>query len=480
MAGIARHDNGGLRKTCRCARSRWNKCSHPWHFNLKLPGGAHVRRDLNTYLKRRRLTRDEAKAAAKELRRQLEDGELIATEIPLSNGRTRVVIAPPVAPIRETLTIAQLLDRYIEGYVVPEKKADVHIRSQRSVIVRTPILDVDDTTGASLRPFGDWPVRSVTTGVLERFRAARRPQSAAATKDPDGRERRRRIGGTVATNRNLALLRAAFNWGILNDLCDVTPFKKGTVTAVKLSKESSRRRRLEGDEEQRLLAACDPIIRNPKTKQPMKEQPPPRLRPLVEAALETGCRLGELLSLQWRQVRLTDARSELVLSASKTKTRRERTVPVSSRLKVILEMRRKDPAGEDLPGDAHVFGNAIGQKTESIKAAWRLACRRAGIQDLHFHDLRREAGSRWLEGGVPLQTVRDWLGHTNISQTSTYLESTLKSAHEAMRRYEERLGRECNENATTDENGDRDASGPANMTDHDQQKRSENTRSVVN
>lgn len=28
--------------------------------------------------------------------------------------------------------------------------------------------------------------------------------------------------------------------------------------------------------------------------------------------------------------------------------------------------------------------------------------------NLHFHDLRREAGSRWLDGGVPLHTIRDW------------------------------------------------------------------------
>ena len=57
---------------------------------------------------------------------------------------------------------------------------------------------------------------------------------------------------------------------------------------------------------------------------------------------------------------------------------------------------------------------------------------------LHFHDLRREAGSRWLDGGVPLQTIRDWLGHANISQTSTYLESTFAGQHEAMRAFEER------------------------------------------
>ena len=64
-----------------------------------------------------------------------------------------------------------------------------------------------------------------------------------------------------------------------------------------------------------------------------------------------------------------------------------------------------------------------------------------GLIDLHFHDLRREAGSRWLEGGVPLHTVRDWLGHTSIAQTSTYLASTMKTQHDAMQRYEDRRGR---------------------------------------
>src|SRR5688572_10628299 len=66
-----------------------------------------------------------------------------------------------------------------------------------------------------------------------------------------------------------------------------------------------------------------------------------------------------------------------------------------------------------------------------------------------FHDLRREAGSRWLEGGVPLQTVRDWLGHANISQTSTYLDSTLKGQHEAMRRFEEERARRLSKQPST-------------------------------
>ena len=152
-------------------------------------------------------------------------------------------------------------------------------------------------------------------------------------------------------------------------------------------------------------------------------------------------------------------RASLMLPFGKTKTRRDRRIPISSRLRAILEMRRCDPAGRPMPLESYVFGNAIGEQVKSHKRAWATAVLRAHGQevaytatgnltaasresltaiDLHFHDLRREAGSRWLEGGVPLHTIRDWLGHTNIAQTSTYLAGTAKTQHDAMRRFEER------------------------------------------
>ena len=222
---------------------------------------------------------------------------------------------------------------------------------------------------------------------------------------------------------------------------------------MRLSREMPRSRRLNADtnEEAALLATCEP-----------------HLRAVVEAALETAMRRGEILSLQWTQVEglrvngpaLTWApRAELVLTSSKTKTRRERRIPISSRLRAILELRRFDPAGEPVPMSGFVFGNEIGQRVQSTKRAWNTAVLKAhgrGVSytktmnlspesrraiaeiDLHFHDLRREAGSRWLEGGVPLHTIRDWLGHTSIAQTSIYLAGTMKTQHDAMRQFEER------------------------------------------
>ena len=218
---------------------------------------------------------------------------------------------------------------------------------------------------------------------------------------------------------------------------------------MKLSKETARARRLrpaEGNapsEEETLLAAAGPC-----------------LHALIIAALETGMRRGELLSLQWNQIRWAP-KAEIILPAFKTKARKDRRIPISSRMKGVLEMRRLDPSGRAHPSEAFIFGNEVGERVVNFRQAWEsVVLKGNGLAatwkqgkltaesrkhlkgvDLHFHDLRREAGSRWLEGGVPLQTVRDWLGHANVAQTSTYLATTLQGHHDAMARFEQMRGR---------------------------------------
>jgi hypothetical protein len=46
-----------------------------------------------------------------------------------------------------------------------------------------------------------------------------------------------------------------------------------------------------------------------------------------------------------------------------------------------------------------------------------------------------------MDAGVPLATIQRWLGHANISQTSTYLGASLGNDERDMRAYEERIGR---------------------------------------
>lgn len=399
-------------KICHCRDQV--KCRHPWWFSYKRTADQRIRKSLDLVLEKHIDSKTVAEQEAERLRIGMIDDTLPA--------RTRELLglAPSTKPMLETLTIDQLLKIYAERHV--SRSATVDRQGyQIGIVVRTVL---PRPTGGEA-PLGDWLVSDVTTDTLERLREARVKRDVHTRKKGSNL-----VGGQVAANRDLRLLRAAFNWAIPKGYAKATPFKFESVTVVKLTKEAARSRRLQDGEEARLLPACNS-----------------HLRGIVEAALESGCRKGELLALQWPQVQL-QGRPELWLPAGKTKTGRARRVPISSRLRAILEMRRDAlrvqlelKADEALPESCYVFGNELGQRVDAIKTSWLGACRRAEVYDLHFHDLRREAGSRWMEAGVPLATIQKWLGHTNIAQTSTYLSTTTAGEHEAMRRFEERIGR---------------------------------------
>jgi integrase len=364
---------GNVRKICGCAK--WKACAHPWYVWYREgkelgPDGQVRERALRCKLAplvgREPVDYADAKDEA---RRAI---------VAWKEGRDARDLLPMDAP-----TVTAILDGY--GSRLNGSPID---RFQRGRIIRTVV---------NARPFGEWRAAAVTREMIEAFQ-----------------QQRPRIAG----NRDLALLRAAFNWAVLKGHIPATPFKVGTVTAVKLAREEARTRRLQPGEEERLLENAN------------------GLRALVVAALETGCRLGELLSLQWDQVR-----GDLFLPAGKTKAKKPRRVPISTVLRAILDARRADPAGDPLPPSAYVFGDDVGRRRRSVKTAWRLTCERAKITDLHFHDLRREAGSRWMDAGVPLATIQRWLGHHNISQTSTYLAASGGGDADAMRAFEEGTGR---------------------------------------
>lgn len=151
--------------------------------------------------------------------------------------------------------------------------------------------------------------------------------------------------------------------------------------------------------------------------------------------LDTACRPGEILSLQCGDVSLM--RHELTIRAEKEKTRRERIIPISSRLLAMLEMRRHDPAGREYSPDAYVFGDALGRRIKSVNGAWKNAATKAGLKDFQLRDLRHEAGSRFDEAGVPIIYVSSLLGHSNLSTTSRYLNINRRGLHLAMQKFEE-------------------------------------------
>jgi integrase len=270
---------------------------------------------------------------------------------------------------------------------------------------------------------------AITRADVEAVRAWRR-QEQAARKRRSGAK-----GGEVGINRLLSRLRHLFSWAIAEGYVSETPFKRGPVSVVRMETgvEGARTRRLEPSftlpngtvhegEEARLLKSAGT-----------------HLRALIVAALSTGCRLGELLSLQWSQIRRDEKGQArwMVLTAGKTKTAETRVIPVSTNLQAVLEMRRQAPDGKEHGPDAYVFGTEAGEPVTSIRTAWELTCRRAQIKGLHFHDLRREFASRLLESRADLHDVQMFLGHAAITTTSRYLQSTPVRLERALARLEE-------------------------------------------
>lgn len=144
------------------------------------------------------------------------------------------------------------------------------------------------------------------------------------------------------------------------------------------------------------------------------------------------------------------------------KTGRARQIPISARLAAVLEMAKTDPAGREYKPHAYVFG-ALGERLKSVKKAWETcvlraygheptwdvrgklsAASRAALAaiDLHFHDLRHEAGCRWLESRrIPIDHVQELLGHANLSQTSTYLHAAEMGLQDSMRQFDAERGK---------------------------------------
>jgi integrase len=401
--------NDGLRKRCTCPEARWVRCKHPWHARFQFEGREYgfslhrVARRPRGYV----MGKTEADALLEQLRVGVREGTFTAPRA--ATNAQAATQREAEAAHASRLTFGDVCERYLTGHVrlATRRQGAVDNMERHLAVLRR--LQIPGTRGTTVR-LEDKPFDSITKADIDAVVEARRAELGIRANGPT-RRRPLAKSGLVGLNRLLARLRHLFNWAIAQGYVDATPFKRHGVTVVRLDMraETPRVRRLEPGEEERLLCAANPY-----------------LRAVIVAALSTGCRIGELLGLRWSDVRWDEDEHPrwIVLPGARTKTYQTRRIPIGTRLQAELEMRRLDPNGTPLPPEAHVFGNAVGEVVKSVAKGWRLACARAGIAHLNFHDLRREFASRLLESGASEHDVRDFLGHANITTTSRYLQSS--------------------------------------------------------
>ncbi|MBW2605286.1 MAG: site-specific integrase [Deltaproteobacteria bacterium] len=138
-------------------------------------------------------------------------------------------------------------------------------------------------------------------------------------------------------------------------------------------------------------------------------------------------RAGEIFSLQWSQVDFNSKR----IKVERTKNGKYRLIPVNTPLFNELQRLHKQKT------PPYVFTNPRTQKPyTTVKTAFLAACRRAGIENLRFHDLRHTFATRLIEAGVDIETVRDLLGHYSVTLTQRYTHSNNKQKSDAVKALE--------------------------------------------
>ncbi|MBI4229195.1 MAG: site-specific integrase [Planctomycetes bacterium] len=201
--------------------------------------------------------------------------------------------------------------------------------------------------------------------------------------------RRAREVKAATVNRQMNILRCLFRKAVEWNYLIESPARR----VKRLREENTKFRYLTPEEAERLVRSCGR-----------------HLRPVVLTALHSGLRLGEDLALQWGDIDFDRG----ILTVRNGKNGRMRHVPLNRTLTEALRGVRR------LVGCPHVFCRADGIPYASVKVGFIAARKRAGLDDVRFHDLRHTFASWLVIKGEPLTVVKELLGHASFEMTLRY------------------------------------------------------------
>lgn len=243
------------------------------------------------------------------------------------------------------------------------------------------------------------------------------------------------------TNRDITALKAvlskAVDWGVLDKhpLAKLKPLRLDTKSRIRYltAEEESRLRESLRQRDLRIKAARERgnAWRRSRGYAEMPILEPlvygDHLTPMVLLSLNTGLRRGELFSLQWDAV--NRHRKMLTINGDTAKTGQTRYVPLNQEALSVLTTWQQQSQPEGF-----VFPGREGKRFDNVRKAWEGLLREAGIANFRWHDLRHTFASKLVMAGVPLNTVRELLGHTTPVMTLRYAHLAPDHTAEAVER----------------------------------------------
>lgn len=248
--------------------------------------------------------------------------------------------------------------------------------------------------------FGDsLPVRRLDIEAIKDFRRAMQ-----AKEKPDS---------VPTINKKVAMLKAAINLAVKKRWLATNPIAGAEALSDKRGPQWAF---LSLDDAERLLEALrggcmQAVQRSGKQGNHYKAKRGKNLKlwRLVSFLLNSGARVGEALAVTWRDVDLERGQIRL-LTTKKAKDGHKaepRFIPINKALREMLASMTKSS------GPLFHYPNNLNRDFEA-------ACTAAGIDPVRVHDLRHTYASHLAMGGIPLNTIRELLGHSNITMTLRY------------------------------------------------------------
>jgi len=267
----------------------------------------------------------------------------------------------------EKITFKEMMEKYMAEHSEPKKASAERDRSSLTHLL--PYLK-------------DYVISGITPSLINKYKTKRRSEGASP----------------CTINREMALMKHAFSLAIK----EWEWVRDNPVRKVSMEKEgASRDRWLHLEEEEVLLTAS-----------------PAWLKEIVIFAIETGCRRGEILSVEWKDVDLFK-RTVTVLGE---KTEERRVIPLTQKALEVLKARERARSNlRPLKGD-FVFTYPAGKKVNiyTLRSAFEAAVEKAEMAGFWFHDLRHTFASRLAQSGTDPYTIQRLMGHKSFVTTQRY------------------------------------------------------------
>jgi len=244
---------------------------------------------------------------------------------------------------------------------------------------------------------------------------------------------KRRKQGTKAStlNRDIAGLKAAISKAVDWEIIDIHPLRK--CKQLKLDRKA-KVRYLTEQEEMQLRQALEQREQCLKQKRKngnqwreerryellpdlSKQGFVDHIAPMVLLSINTGIRRGELFSLFWSDVDFD--KHLLTINGDSAKSGKTRHIPLNQEAGKVLrcwynqvKVLKKD--------DELVFPGKLGKTYTNVIKAWKSLLKIAGLENFRWHDMRHHFASKLVMRGVDLNTVRELLGHADLTMTLRY------------------------------------------------------------